>query len=291
MVCLYNLSYSRMALLLVSIGLHICYGFAIPTPARQVVKVLPSQDGHSHLVPWIDPRINGGRFLDYTTPKYGEPLNVIISALSDPFVLTDDGLHYYAKSIGFSEECLGVHIGNVHDADLGDGDGRKPEQFLARQYYFPIWGTCWESVIGGNHFRAWKQNGTQANSGAWFLGVSKEEHSGKHHDIVPNGYNIGRDWLVSRAVAGSRWNGRAWRADVEWRELLKPGKEGVNHGIEQDGRVAILTVHSHGRPYDLDITYYAFLDFLLTSYNDELSTLIGTFTLSLYSFVRYLLDI
>lgn len=85
--------------------------------------------------------------------------------------------------------------------------------------------------------------------------------------IVPNGYNIGRDWLVDRATSVSRWKSMWWRADLEWREgLLKPGKEGssdlvlcvkerlfilsslffcdlgVNHGIEQDGRVAILTV-------------------------------------------------
>lgn len=26
------------------------------------------------------------------------------------------------------------------------------------------------NVSGGHHFRAWKQNGTQANSGAWFIG-------------------------------------------------------------------------------------------------------------------------
>jgi hypothetical protein len=131
---------------------------------------------------------------------------VIISALSDPFILTEPGLHFYAKyvlyscdvviyperqntlrSIGFSEECLGLHYGNLHDADLGDGDKRKPEQYLARQFYFPVWGTCWESLagacstvpnmlslrallLGGNHFRAWKQNGTRANTGAWFLG-------------------------------------------------------------------------------------------------------------------------
>lgn len=43
---------------------------------------------------------------------------------------------------------MGLHYGNVHRADLGDGDGRKDEQFLARQYYFPVWGTCWESVAG-----------------------------------------------------------------------------------------------------------------------------------------------
>jgi len=34
-----------------------------------------------------------------------------------------------------------------------------------------------------------------------------------------------------------------WKADVEWRtDLIKKGKEGVNHGIAQDGLVAILTV-------------------------------------------------
>jgi hypothetical protein len=193
---------------------------------------------------WVDPRINGGQFLDFTTKTRGEPLNVIISGLSDPFILTEWGLHYYAKSIGFSEECLGLHIGNIHDADLGDGLSRKPEQFLARQYYFPIWGTCWESFYGGNHFRAWKQNGTIANSGAWFLAVSKEEEATENHMIVPDGYNIGRDWLVDRAIQGSRWKGMWWKAEVEWREgLLEPGNHGVNHGIKQDGRVAILTVN------------------------------------------------
>jgi hypothetical protein len=91
------------------------------------------------------------------------------------------------RSIGYSEECLGLHYGQLHLANLGDGDDRKVEQFLARQYYFPIWGTCWESLAGrsyscfsatsqwlmhqgGHHFRAWKQNGTLANSGAWFIG-------------------------------------------------------------------------------------------------------------------------
>ncbi len=42
--------------------------------------------------------------------------------------------------------------------------------YLARQAYFPVWGTCWESFAGGHHFRAWRQNGTHADSGAWFIG-------------------------------------------------------------------------------------------------------------------------
>jgi hypothetical protein len=52
------------------------------------------------------------------------------------------------RSISFSEECLGIHLGNKHDADLGDGDDKKMQQFLARQYYFPFVGTCWESFAG-----------------------------------------------------------------------------------------------------------------------------------------------
>jgi hypothetical protein len=140
-----------------------------------------------------------------------------------------------------------------------------------------------DSPTGGHHFRAWKQNGTLANSGAWFIGyvlrfrwdardlklarhsASKEEPTAKKHMIVPDGYNIGRDWFVEKATAGSHWKGMWWKADVEWRQgLLEPGKHGkcapqqplfqmilhsrspspgVNHGIEQDGIVAILTIH------------------------------------------------
>lgn len=191
---------------------------------------------------WFDPRDRGGQFLDFTTIKYGEPLNVIISGHSDPFILTEDGLHAYSKSIGYAEECLGLHYGHVHQANLGDGDGRKPEVFLARQY-FRLGGTCWESLAGGHHFRAWKQNGSEADSGAWFIGASKELDSRKRHTISPDGYNIGRDWLVERAVQGGKWKGMWWQADVEWRtDLIEAGKKGVNHGIAQDGRIAILTV-------------------------------------------------
>jgi len=197
---------------------------------------------------WFDPRVNSGRFLDYTNhkpPYSGEPLNIVITSFSDPYVLSDEGFQEYSKSIGYSEECLGIHLGNKHDADLGDGDDRKAQQFLARQYYFlPVMGTCWESFAGGHHFRAWKQNGTLANSGAWFIGASKEEPTAKKHMIVPNGYNIGRDWFVEKATAGSYSKGMWWKADVEWREgLLEPGSDGVNHGIAQDGVVAILTIH------------------------------------------------
>ncbi|KAI6030588.1 hypothetical protein F5J12DRAFT_903046 [Pisolithus orientalis] len=215
------------------------------TPLGQRPLVFPaSVKAPAEELGWADPRTLGGQFIDFTTPRYGEPLNVIISNQSDPFVLTDAGFRLYYKSIGFSEECLGLHYGHVHKADLGDGDGKKSEHILARQHYFPRWGTCWESLIGGNHFRAWKQNGTLANTGAWFLAVSKEKDSTKNHMIVPDGYNIGRDMLVENAITGSYWGNIWWRADVEWREgLLEPGYRGINHAIAQDGRIAILTIH------------------------------------------------
>ncbi|OBZ68822.1 hypothetical protein A0H81_11224 [Grifola frondosa] len=159
------------------------------------------------------PRLNGGRMLDYTSKNWPDT---------------------YVKSIGFSEECLGLHYGKIHEADLGDGDGRKPEHFLGRQHYFPIMGTCWESVRGGQHFRAWRQNGTDANTGAWFIGASEEKDSSRNHMIVENGYNRGRDFIVERATQPSRWKGDWWQADVEWREgLLEKGKRRVNHGIAQ----------------------------------------------------------
>ncbi|KAI0789775.1 hypothetical protein C8Q75DRAFT_733564 [Abortiporus biennis] len=193
---------------------------------------------------WVDPRLDGGRFLDFTTRRLGEPLNIIISALSDPFVLSEKGLHVYSKSIGFSEECLGLHYGHLHEADLGDGDGKKYEHFLARQHYIPIVGTCWESLRGGHHFRAWRQNGTKVDSGAWFLGASEEKDSSKNHKITDDGYNRGRDFIVQRATQTTHWGGMYWKAEVEYVEgLLQKGSRGVNHAIEQDGLVAVLTVN------------------------------------------------
>jgi hypothetical protein len=64
----------------------------------------------------------------------------------------------------------GVHIGNPQTANLGDGNGSLNEIKVIRQDFGdPSAGTCLESVIGGNHFRYWRQNGPTANSGALFL--------------------------------------------------------------------------------------------------------------------------
>lgn len=58
-----------------------------------------------------------------------------------------------------------------------------------------LFGTCIESLRGGNHIRVWQQMGT----GAWFFAASKEEDVSKHHMIIPDGYNIGRDWVVQQS--------------------------------------------------------------------------------------------
>lgn len=58
--------------------------------------------------------------------------------------------------------------------------------------------------------------------------ASKELDSSKRHIISPDGYNIGRNWFVERAVLGGSWKGMWWKADVEWRtDLLKEGKKGL----------------------------------------------------------------
>ena len=69
-----------------------------------------------------------------------------------------------------SEECLGIHLGDPFPANLGDGHGAVNQSVELRQDYgSPLLGTCLESLIGGNHFRVWFQNGPSADSGAAFL--------------------------------------------------------------------------------------------------------------------------
>ena len=56
----------------------------------------------------------------------------------------------FPRSLGFAKECLDMHFGEIHRANLGDGDGEKDQQYLMREYYMPIIGTCVESLIGMN---------------------------------------------------------------------------------------------------------------------------------------------
>ena len=59
-------------------------------------------------------------------------------------------------------------------------------------------------AVGGNHVRIWQQQGT----GAWFLAASEEMNVRKHHMIVPDGYNLGRDKVVAQSQ--QRKNGVTW---------------------------------------------------------------------------------
>jgi len=174
----------------------------------------------------------------------GEPLNVIISGLSSPAVLTDNGFLNFAQAIGFSTECLGIHLGGPQSANLGDGNGYVNQTVELRQDYGdPDLGTCLESLIGGNHLRVFRQNGSLADSGALFLAVSKEENVADGHNIVSNGYNLGRDLLVAGAVGSTSINGVSYSTTAQnMTGLLAAGATGVNHDIATDGITTLLTV-------------------------------------------------
>jgi hypothetical protein len=86
-------------------------------------------------------------------------------------------------------------------ADLKDGKGSKPETGLKRWTFGDDYiGTCIQTFDGGMHFRYFKQNTTHEDeadgTGAIFLAVSAEKDLSQKHDIVTDGYNLGRDYLV-----------------------------------------------------------------------------------------------
>ncbi|KAI5826357.1 hypothetical protein K523DRAFT_322980 [Schizophyllum commune Tattone D] len=196
-------------------------------------------------VAYVDPTKGGGSMLDDAgAGNGGEPLNVIVSGLSSPDVLTDDGIVNYARAIGFSTECFGLHGGGAQSANLGDGNGWVNQTFEVRQDYGSSGvGTCLETLIGGNHFRVFRQNGTQANTGALFLAVSQEEDLSHHHTISPDGYNVGRDKLVAAAVGDTSFNDVSYTTTAEnVTGLLPTGADGINHGIALDGIVTVLTI-------------------------------------------------
>jgi len=207
-----------------------------------LVSAIPTK----RAVAYINPASNGGSMLD-SSAGLGEPLNIIVSGLSSPDVLDTGGLENWAKSIQFTTTCLGIQLGGAQTANLGDGQGWV-DQLAVLRYDFgdPGVGSCAESLAGGNHFRFWHQSTT----GAYFLASSVEKWAGQHHDIVPNGYDLGRDNIVS-SIVGSASNGSGttsykgvtYSNTVEYVSgLLTPGSSGINHGISIDGRVAVITV-------------------------------------------------
>lgn len=217
--------------------------------------------------------------VDGTYPEgLGEPLNMIVSGSSDAEVLvdqeTDGGFRNYWLSIGFGAECLGQRDALQQRANLGDGKGSVNQSSVLRwDYGDPQLGTCTETIQGGNHFRYWVQNGDDQNSGAYFMACSYEMPLEKHHDIVPNGYNIGRDEIVGNITrsavptlnltdsatysGNTSYGGYLYSTDIKYVSgLLSNTSDGVNHysTVEENGRpaidglVAVMTVRIVERP-------------------------------------------
>ncbi|KAJ7028460.1 hypothetical protein C8F04DRAFT_65306 [Mycena alexandri] len=224
---------------------------------------------------YFSPADGGGNQLTQapgTNPPAGEPLNVILAGTSDPAVLVDSGLdggfRNFFLGVGFAGECLGQHEGAPQTANLGDGNGYVNETAVLRwDYTDPSLGTCRETVLGGNHFRYWRQDGKSANSSAVFMATSYEMPIKQGHNIVVNGYNLGRDWLVGNIThspidtdaltntstfSGTvSYAGFVYSASISYVSgLLANTSAGVNHGSTVgidgknalDGLVAVLDV-------------------------------------------------
>ncbi|TCD61905.1 hypothetical protein EIP91_007719 [Steccherinum ochraceum] len=213
---------------------------AIPAAVAGVVYARSSKA----TLAFFNPVDGGGSWLDDANDGLGEPLNVVISGFSSPAVLTDDGIVNYARAMGFSEECFGIHLGDPQSANLGDGNGWVNQTMELRQDFgLAGIGTCFETLLGGNHFRVYRQNGPKANSGALFLAVSKEEDLSQGHTIIPDGYNLGRDALAEAVMGTTHFGGVTYTTRVERMLNLAPaGTIGVNHDISVDGTVILLTV-------------------------------------------------
>ncbi|KAK0187681.1 hypothetical protein F5146DRAFT_1060143 [Armillaria mellea] len=232
---------------------------------------------------YYNPASNGGSMLTVVGQTFPdgqqEPVNALISGNSDQAVLaqqsTSGGLINYFLSLSFSGECLGQHTGNSQQVDLGDGNGFRNETAVMRYNYGdPTLGSCTESVKGGDHFRYWVQNGSEANSGAVFMAISYETSSSDNHDIVENGYNLGRDYVVGN-ISGSEVptltltgsstfsgtsssQGYTYRTDIMYVTGLLPNTSiGINHNQSVsnngavnavDGLVAVFNISITGTP-------------------------------------------
>lgn len=215
--------------MLIALAVQVLVAFAAPTASR---------------ISFLVPTSNGGSLLDDAGSGVGEPLNVIISGASSPDVLTDDGFTNFARAAGMSTECLRFHLGDPQSANLGDGNDAVNQTVELREDYGDSEvGTCLETLIGGNHLRMFRQNGTEANTGALFLAVSKEEPVTESHTIIPDGYDIGRDLFVTAASGTTSFDGVTYSTIAQnITGLIAPGSTGINHDIAIDGIVTLLTV-------------------------------------------------
>ncbi|KAK0541943.1 hypothetical protein OC846_001918 [Tilletia horrida] len=232
----------------------------IPTPAARTTDPLETNQGPTETIgaPQApsSPTDPAAAAQGYSNPTIfpdgssftssNEPLNIIISANSSPDVLTRKGLQSYLRSINFDFECLNLHSGGPQYATI-DATGKQAQIFEYRDVLTPvdhIFGTCIESLLGGNHVRGYQQQLTNA----WFLAVSTEENVTQAHTIKPDGYNLGRDDFVQRSQsqpnAQTDFFFQAWRTSVTWVTGLIPMGTTANHDITVDGKTAVLTITS-----------------------------------------------
>lgn len=179
----------------------------------------------------------------------GEPINVVIAANSDPSIFALDVFLDFMVSIDMAGECLGQHDGNIQTANLGDGNGYVNSTTLRYDYGDPSLGTCKETILGGNHLRYFNQNGSQADSGAWFMSVSYEQNLTFNHNIyLPDGYAFGRDLLTGNATAPGGTRSPLTNRTFTTTSTPTPGffppnsSVDINHGIEYDGIVDVWVV-------------------------------------------------
>lgn len=99
---------------------------------------------HTH--PFLPTRFTASQKV---TDTLGEPLNIIISNLSSPDVLTEHGFVSFSRSLGLWNECANIHLGDPQFANLGDGNGWMEELYEMRENRGLPWvGSCLESVVG-----------------------------------------------------------------------------------------------------------------------------------------------
>ena len=210
---------------------------------------------------YLLPNATNGGSLEFTFTSGNtrpEPINVIFASGSFPDVPTypnatlallhPHGLAQYLRALNYSDECLGLHLSTPAVADLGDGRGSRRLDFLYRENFgkYPD-GTCLESVQGGSHFRGWSQMVGEDQPFAWFLAASNELNLTLHHDIVPDGYDLGRDEVVRRALIGGvdPVTGCKYAPAQTWNETgVAAAAAGdvahYNHDIGTDGIVSVI---------------------------------------------------
>ncbi|KAM0787149.1 hypothetical protein ACM66B_006400 [Microbotryomycetes sp. NB124-2] len=198
---------------------------------------------------FVDPRLAQGQwraFFDDLYPDKGEPLNVVVSALSDRSVTRDArGLEDWLSSIQYGVQCLGMHKGKKQQANLGDGNGFVEQAGLVRWTYgLPSHGgTCFESLAGGSHIRYWFQNGPLARTGAVFLAASDEKDAIGAHSIITDGDKIAHLATQPEGTV-SPLSGTTYTATAQYVDgLLPSGSAGLNHDVASDGRLAVVRVN------------------------------------------------